>query len=127
MDNRRRTVPQQVIGVYFCDARQNEGHHAEKHQHAEIQFTFGIKARRVVEIEPVRTEQDQNCNSQDLVETVVVVERIVGVFAKYQDCPEQKGGDDNQGLSDQQDQSADWDIDIEEPDQLCLGSTSSRY
>ena len=75
MDNRRRTVPQQVIGVYFCDARQNEGHHAEKHQQAEIQFTFGIKARRVVEVKPVRTEQDQNCNSQDLVEAVVVVER----------------------------------------------------
>ena len=39
----------------------------------------------------------------------------------------QERGPDDQGLSDQQDQSSNWNIDIEEPDQLGLGSNPSRY
>jgi hypothetical protein len=75
----------------------------------------------------VRAQQDQHCDGEDLKVAALVVEHQVTVFAQFVHGPEQEGGPDNEGLSDQQDQSADWIIDIEEPDQLGLGSNSSRY
>jgi hypothetical protein len=48
---------------------------------------------------------------------------VVGIFTEFEERPEQKGGPNDQGFSDQQDQSTDGVIDIEEPDQRGLGSS----
>jgi hypothetical protein len=56
--DRRRTAPQQVIGPYKGDARQDEGEHSGNHEQAEIQLPFGVEMRRVVQVKQVREQQD---------------------------------------------------------------------
>src|SRR5712692_3869743 len=123
--DRRRTASQEVTRPYVGNARQKEGEHAGNHKQAEIKLTFGVEARGVVQVKPVRAQQYQHRDSEDLQVAALVVEHQVTVFAKFVHCSEQERGPDNQGLSDQQDQSTDWIIDIEEPDQRGLGSSSS--
>jgi hypothetical protein len=60
----------QVIGPDVGNARQHEGQHAGNHEQAEIQFAFGVQASGVVKVEPVRAEQNQNGDDEDLVVAV---------------------------------------------------------
>jgi hypothetical protein len=72
----------------------------------------------------VRTEQYQGGQYEDVEKAALDVQHQVTILAKYDPGPQQERGPDDQGLSDEQDQSTDWVIDIEEPDQLVLGSSS---
>ena len=115
--DRGRTAPQQVIRPHVCYASQDESQYTGNHQQSEVELTFSIQARSVVEIKPMRAQQYQRRDCEDLVEAIFEVEHQVSILAQSVPCPEQERGQDDQGLSDQQDQSSDWDIDIEEPDQ----------
>ncbi len=51
--NRRRTAPRQNLRPYVGYTRQNECQHPKKHKQAEIEFPFGMEARRVIQVKPV--------------------------------------------------------------------------
>ena len=113
-------LPSRKLGRTHETARQHERQQPRNHEQPEIQFALGVEARRVVEVEQMRAQQNQQRDPADLFPPVVVVERDVAVIAPRIERAQQKRGPDNQGLANQQDQRAHRVIDIEKPDQLPL-------
>ena len=72
-----------------------------------------------------RQEQHQRGHGEDLVIAALEVEHQVTILPEFEHGPEQERGPDDQGLSDEQDQRTNWVIDVKEPDQLGLGSSTS--
>src|ERR1700694_4790125 len=54
--DRRRTAPQQVNRPDGSQHPQEEAPHAGNHEQAKEKLSLGVEARRVVQVEPVRTQ-----------------------------------------------------------------------
>ncbi len=64
---RRGTAAQQEIGTEIADAGHHERQQAWHHEQAEVEFPPGVQPGRIVEIEPMRAQQHDRGEYENLV------------------------------------------------------------